>query len=173
MRSRSWSVAFLTLLVLALSTALGGCLSREPGQVDGANSVVIKLYFVDRDGYLVAENRTVENTPELPRVALQLLMEGPRPESGLLRTIPATARLRNLVIKNGLATADFSREIQTEHGGGALDESITVYSIVNTLAQFPSVKQVQILVEGEQIQSLAGHLDLTEPVVPNFNLVRR
>jgi spore germination protein GerM len=63
---------------------------------------------------------------------------------------------------------DFSRELQTNHSGGSAGELLTVYSIVNTLAEnIHGISRVQILVEGNEVETLAGHLDLREPLSPN------
>ena len=37
-------------------------------------------------------------------------------------------------------------------------------SIVNTLTDFPEVKKVQILIDGASVETLSGHLDLSEPL---------
>jgi spore germination protein GerM len=48
---------------------------------------------------------------------------------------------------------------------------MTVYSIVNTLTEFACVKRVRLLVEGKPIQSIAGHIDIDEPLVRNLSIV--
>lgn len=48
-------------------------------------------------------------------------------------------------------------------------EERSSYSIVNTLAfNFPEIKQVQILVEGEETPTLAGRLDLRRLLKPRI-----
>ena len=49
---------------------------------------------------------------------------------------------------------------------------MTVYSIVNTLAELPEIEMVRFLIEGEEIETLAGHLDLSEPVYPDEGLIK-
>ena len=62
------------------------------------------------------------------------------------------------------AFVDFSQELISNHVGGTSAEELTVYSLSNTLiANFPAVKSVQFLVEGREVTTLAGHLDLTIP----------
>ena len=57
-----------------------------------------------------------------------------------------------------------TRELVQNHPGGSSAEELTVFSLSNTLiANFPAIKTVKILVEGREIQSIAGHLDLTIP----------
>ena len=45
--------------------------------------------------------------------------------------------------------------------------------MVNTLTEFPEIKKVQILVEGKEIDSLSGHLDLSRPVERMSELIKK
>ncbi|HPW21762.1 MAG TPA: GerMN domain-containing protein, partial [Vicinamibacterales bacterium] len=54
--------------------------------------------------------------------------------------------------------------------GGSQHELLTVYAIVDTLtANLPAITSVQILVDGREVDSLAGHVDLRRPL-PNTRL---
>ena len=67
--------------------------------------------------------------------------------------------------EQGDAFVDLSKEAVTEHTGGSLDELFSVYAIVNTLTgNMPAIKRVQILIEGKEVDSLAGHVDLRNPL---------
>ena len=49
---------------------------------------------------------------------------------------------------------------------------MSVYSVVNSLStSFPAVKRVQILIEDKPAQTLAGHVDLTRPLVPDMTVL--
>ncbi len=146
----------------------------QPTEKTSANSsekITIVLYF-GKDGYLVAERRTIPKTLGIARAAIHELIKGPTAESGLDPSIPPGTRLRDIKIKDGLATVDFSEEIQSKHPGGSAGESITVDSIVNCLTQFPSVQEVQILIEGRVVETLAGHLDISKPLERHADLIR-
>ena len=55
------------------------------------------------------------------------------------------------------------------HTGGALDEVLTVYTIVDALTtNLPAVTSVQLLVDGKQVDTLAGHVDLRHPLAKNL-----
>jgi spore germination protein GerM len=56
--------------------------------------------------------------------------------------------LRSLKIENGVATADFSRELQA-YGGGSLRVRLIRGQITQTLMQFPTVREVRIAIEGQ------------------------
>ena len=56
--------------------------------------------------------------------------------------------LRGLTIVNGVATADFSRELRA-YGGGSTRVKLIYDQISRTLLQFPTVRQVRIAIEGQ------------------------
>jgi spore germination protein GerM len=56
--------------------------------------------------------------------------------------------LRKLTIVDGVATADFSKEMRA-YGGGSLRVTLIRQQIERTLMQFPTVRQVVITIEGE------------------------
>ena len=88
----------------------------------------------------------------------------------LVSALPPATKLRAIfVTEQGEAFVDFSRELATGHTGGSTDELLTVYAIVNALTvNLPAVKSVQLLIEGKQIETLAGHVDLRRPLDGNL-----
>jgi hypothetical protein len=68
---------------------------------------------------------------------------------------------------------DLSADARTKHTGGALDELFTIYAIVNALTvNLPAISRVQILVDGKEVDTLAGHVDLRHPLSKNLKWVR-
>lgn len=132
----------------------------------------VNLYFSDRDGYLRVEKRDLPDNQRIMLAVMEELVKGPAPGSKLTDTIPEGTVVHSVILDGKVAVVDFSEEIQTNHWGGSLGESITLFSIVNTLCQFEDVERVEITIEGEKVVTLAGHLDLTQPLTPNENLVR-
>ena len=54
--------------------------------------------------------------------------------------------------------------------GGSLPELLTIYGLADTIAEnFPHLRQVRILVEGEPVATLKGHVDLREAVKADFS----
>ena len=91
----------------------------------------------------------------------------------LISAVPAGTTLRALyVTSNGAAYVDLSREVVNAHPGGSLDELLTIYSIVNALTMnLPAVTSVQVLVDGKETDTLAGHVDLRRPLTKNVSWV--
>jgi hypothetical protein len=86
------------------------------------------------------------------------------PQSGTLsRVIPSNVTLLDASVVDGIAYVDFSGEL-AQINVGAEVENVLVTSIVWTLVQLNDVDAVQILVEGEVIESLAGHVTINEPL---------
>lgn len=173
-RIRFTVLAAMVLVMVLLLSSCGLAGRNQPG--DDKSRLVhkeVKLYFSDQDGYLEVEKRTVEAETKsgIPEATIKALINGPK-GSELSRTLPTGTELLDLNIKDGIARANFSEELQVNHWGGSLGESLTVYSIVNTLTQFDEINAVEILINGKKIESLVGHLDLTRPVAPNESIVR-
>jgi hypothetical protein len=77
------------------------------------------------------------------------------------------------VTDKGDAFVDLSAEVVRAHPGGSLNELLTVYAIVNAVAaNLPAVRRVQILVDGKEADTIAGHVDLRRPLTRNDSLVR-
>jgi hypothetical protein len=98
----------------------------------------------------------------------------PAPEPYAQAVPPGTTLHGVFVSDRGDAFVDLSAEIATAHSGGSLDELFTVYAIVNTItANLPAIKRVQILIDGKEVDSLAGHVDLRRPLPQNMTWVAR
>jgi Sporulation and spore germination len=80
--------------------------------------------------------------------------------------IPSGTKLRTVFFtKTGEIYVDLSAELKTNHPGGTTNETLTVYALVSALtSNLPAVTGVQILVEGKEVDTLAGHLDLRRPI---------
>lgn len=129
------------------------------------NLRTVKLFFADGDGLrLLPEDRIIAkgNILQEVRAVADAMIAGPR--DSLAPTIPPETRLTTAHLIDDLLVLDFSRELQSNHVGGTAGETLTIYSLVNTITlNFPQVTRVQILVEGEEIESLAGHIDASRP----------
>ncbi|MDQ7793541.1 MAG: GerMN domain-containing protein [bacterium] len=168
MGRRRWPLVVVAVVLLAL--LVGGC-RLWPGRRPATTELV--LYFPDNQAeYLVRERRTVDTGGKsYEELALRELIAGPR-APGLTPSLPAGTRLLGVTIRDGVAQADFSRELKTEHPGGTAGETFTVFSIVNTLTEIRGVRSALILIEGRRQETLAGHLDISEPLEREGTLIR-
>jgi spore germination protein GerM len=92
----------------------------------------------------------------------------------LVSAVPRGTALRAVFLtRGGEAYVDLSREVVAAHPGGTLNELLTVYTIVNALTvNLPAVTSVQLLVDGKEIDTLAGHVDLRQPLAKNLGWVQ-
>jgi len=139
---------------------------REEVQPEVTEEMVeVSLYFSDSQAmYLVPEKRKIPQTPSLVRRVVDELIEGPE-NSDLYPTIPEGTRVNEIYIVDDIVYVDLSEEIFTNHPGGSSGELMTVYSIVSTLTEIPPIVGVQILVEGNEKNSLVGHVDISMPLL--------
>jgi len=86
-----------------------------------------------------------------------------------LRTLPPDAVLLAFyLMPDGTAIADFSEALATSIPSGIVSEQLAVNSITRTLeANVPQVQRLKILIHGQEMETLAGHLDLTMAFVVN------
>lgn len=136
---------------------------------------VSTLYYVSGDGMrLVGVPRRLAgraNPTEQARAILeQQLADPPAP---LLSPIPPGTALRAIYITgDGDAFVDLTEEIALGHSGGSREELFTVYAIVNALTtNLAAVDAVQILVDGVEVDTLVGHVDLQRPLRQNLDLL--
>lgn len=142
----------------------------EPGVVTEVpeGSRTVTLYFADREETeLTVETRQVaigRDFVEQAEQVIRALLAGP--EHDAVSTIPEGTSLLGVYYDPDTAVLflDFSGEFVAGHPGGASAEYYTVSAIVKTVSEnFPEVSAVQILVEGSQVGTIAGHLNAYEP----------
>jgi hypothetical protein len=92
---------------------------------------------------------------------LHALMTNP-PTPGQ-RTIPADATVLGFyILPDGTAIVDFSDALASETPSGILSEQMTMDSIARTLENnVASLRRLKILIHGQEMETLAGHVDLT------------
>ncbi|MEG0798381.1 MAG: GerMN domain-containing protein [Acidaminococcaceae bacterium] len=175
MKMFRWLLLPLVLVVLTVA----GCASEAgdktpPAPVTVQQKVVVYRIPVSGEEMLVPEQQqvTVVAKADLPLAALQCLVNTKPRDSKLENLFPAGTKVLGLQIKDGLASANFSKDLQ-RRGQGSYEELMFVNAIVNTLTEFPEIKQVQILVEGQKVITLSGHLDVGDPLTRNQTLIKK
>ncbi|CEO87879.1 GerMN domain-containing protein [Syntrophaceticus schinkii] len=138
-----------------------------------AEGTKVTLYFKNQE-----ENCLVPVTQDVPKVTgiakatLEALFQG-KEEGDLKPALPKGAEVKDLNIKtDGTCVVDLNREATKISGSDPKDEALAVYSIVNTLTEFPTVQKVQILVEGQIIKTFAGHIPVDMPLLRDMSFVK-
>ena len=135
-----------------------------------------RLFYVSEDGTrLTSVERDVAYGEGSNEQAREIVTAQIAPVAEpIVSAIPAGTTLRALFMSDaGDAYVDLSRELSTSHTGGTQNELLTIYAIVNALTEnLPAVTSVQILVDGKEVETLSGHIDLRRPLAKNPDLVQ-
>lgn len=131
------------------------------------------LFFATPDAEgLAREGREVaacEAIPECVEGVVNELVNGP--VGDLQPTLPSDAVVREVRVEGETAVVDFGKELAEGLPGGSSAEMAAVYSVVDTVClNFPQIKRVKFLLDGKEAETLKGHLDLRQPIAPDFTM---
>jgi spore germination protein GerM len=187
MSRRSLIITAITAVAIALSTLIVLAVRRKPAPPAPASAAITtapaspvsqgkkikaQLFYVSDDGMrLVGVEQDVPYAEQPVDQAREILNAQVAPVAApLVSAVPAGTVLRALFLtENGQAYVDLSRDVVTAHPGGSLNEMLTIYTIVHALTfNLPAVTAVQLLVDGKEVDTLAGHVDLRRPLMKNL-----
>lgn len=127
----------------------------------------VQLYFTAPEGtFLIAETAMIpgcEEERDCIAGLVNALIAGP--QAGNLPVLPSQSAVLGVDIENDLVRVNLSQQTVDFHPGGSLSELLSIYSIANSLNEnFPYIRQVQLLIDGEPKQTLKGHVRIDQPV---------
>jgi spore germination protein GerM len=175
-----------------LGASVDGTHVAAPAQVDNTpnpnvvvtsgkeHAILLRYYVVKQtsaDPVLVSQVTTlrVAGTASIwrqARTSLTALMDFPRTGSELQNPLPAGSRVLGVHVDNGgIATVDLSPQFKNNFNGGAREEQVTIYAIVNTVGAIKGITGVRFAIAGKPIDEFAGHLDLSDPLTPDESLI--
>ena len=138
--------------------------------------ITATLYYGSTDGQsLVPVRREVPLAEGLVPQGREIIgMQLQAAPSPFVSVVPEGTLLRAFYVTDrGDAVVDLSSEASSRHPGGSSTELLTVYAIVNAVtANLPTIQRVQILIDGREADTLAGHVDLRRPLQQDLSLVR-
>ena len=129
----------------------------------------VNLFLLDATALTLVPVKTerrlhIALTKRLNQVVTALIQETP---PNFRNTIPRGTVLNEVYIDSQqTAYLDFSSHLIDGHIGGTTAEFLTVTAILRTVFDaFPDdIKHVQILVDGAEVETIAGHLNLSQPL---------
>ncbi|NLF95913.1 MAG: GerMN domain-containing protein [Candidatus Riflebacteria bacterium] len=134
----------------------------------------LKIYFAQKGkDSLASEERRVRKRSMLIAQARQIvetLLEGPT-SSVFYRAIPKGTTLRGLFFESGVFTVDLSKEFAEVSDLGACEQVLSVYSLVNSLTELDPRARVRFLINGSEPAAENGHVDLSQQLTRNEDLV--
>jgi len=131
------------------------------------------VYRASADGTekLLPEKLTIQDNGKLPEYNALVALCSTKPQNAKMDDVfPIGVKVLNLEVKDGIAYADFNKEIKNA-SKGSYNEMLICYAIVNTLTEFRHIQKVQILVEGKKCVTLNGHMDIEDPLKRNATLL--
>ncbi|MEG1315314.1 MAG: GerMN domain-containing protein [Anaerovoracaceae bacterium] len=176
MKKRIMALGLAMVLTISTVAMITGCGEKEPGK-EPATSYQIVLGFVNAD-YVNTGNEKltkiidVETEATFPSErdmylqAIELLRESnmAKVQDGVKDNLTTAYydryQINDIVVEDSLATVDFDGEYLT---GSSLQESMLISQIVETLTKsFDQIMSVKFTVNGEEAETLFGHIDLTQ-----------
>lgn len=129
---------------------------KKPGKIFWASPTVMGMVEETE----VELSLSADAAQRARQVIATLIADAPTPEQ---RTLPADVSLLEFyLLPDGTAVADFSGALATGTPAGIASEKMALESIVRTLgANVPGVARLRILIQGQEVETLAGHMDLT------------
>lgn len=179
-RHRAW--------VLVTALALTGCpesATVDPEAQDSSEVApeltevepgTVRLFFPGGGRRLVSEIRPMpsELPGELPEVAdvVAAVLAGPESSGGVAPFPEGTTAGTTQISKDGIAYVDLVSNRPDPPPSGSLAETLSVYSIVNSvLVNRPDLEAVVLLWNGQQQSTFAGHLDTGRPLSRDDSLI--
>ena len=135
-------------------------------KVETAKTMQVKVYYPDDSGInLVGVSRQIKIQKDDDKyfATIKLLTEDPT-EKGLTKIFPSHAKINGVKIKGKTAYVNFDGSIIENFVGGSTGEELLINSFVNTLTEFPEIEQVKFVIDGKNVETLAGHMDLNMPL---------
>ncbi|MSO30258.1 MAG: hypothetical protein EXQ48_04835 [Acidobacteria bacterium] len=171
-------VALLVLFFLGprwLTTPAPGAAAATASPAADTRKIHARLFYVNAEGTgLTSVEQEVifgEGTVQQAKRLVEAQLATPAPP--LASAIPQGTKLRTVFLTSrGEAYVDLSSELRANHPGGTTNEILTVYTLVSALtSNLPAVTGVQILVDGKEVDTLGGHLDLRRPIEQDLRWV--
>jgi hypothetical protein len=175
------AVVLLIILVLIFSEKKGKHTEPEILSKTTENGIVaeflkVKLFYYRESSALLQpvyrEIQVPDSREELYRKFLDLLLAG---GTGLIIPVPDGVQLRSVFYlpKMEMLLLDFNDNLVNAFPGGTAAELEFIYFIVDNICyNFNEIKKVKLLSGGNEIRTLAGHIELERAFFPDFNRLK-
>lgn len=138
----------------------------------------VLMYYANEDGTQLVEVSTeilYDSKVPLGSLMVEELLKGPKEgqssEFGKLqKTIPENTKLNGMTIRDNICYVDFSREFTNPLPN--ISKEVTIYSVVNLLAELPNVNKVQFTIDGEQIAKF-GDIDFSQAFERSLDVINQ
>lgn len=140
---------------------------------ESINKIETILYFSDSTGEkLVGEKREIiyNQNSSIESLIMENLIKGPV-DSNNKRTLPAKLKVLNVSVKDGVCYVNFDSEILSSIADVSV--KVSIYSVVNSLCELPSIKRVQFLVNGSTNYTLRETYSFKDTYERNLDIIKK
>jgi germination protein M len=146
-------------------------ISEETGSNNSNEEITINVYYSDQNGeYLIGEARILSGSSRYVD-AISEMMKEPI-DSSLVKLIPESTKINSVTVTDGIAKVDLSKNFVDDRFISDSTDILLIYSIVNTLTEFPDVNSVEFYIDGTRLDVL-GQLDLQGPLFRRSDLIKK
>ena len=138
---------------------------------DEIRKTIVSLYFKNIEtNSLIAEAKCID-VKDLSKdpytYLINLLIAGPENEK-LESAIPEGTKVNSCTLKGNTLYVDLSKEFINNAPAGIEEESMVIYSIVNTLTELNEISEVKFLINGEENKSFKdGKISFKDVFIKN------
>lgn len=143
-------------------------------QIEAVGKVTLKLYFANEngDGLIeinreLAHNADASNVP-MERLVIEQLISGPA-NGESYPTINPETKILSVTVRDGVCHIDFDSAFMKPVNNVTSD--VTIYSIVNSLAELSNINKVQISIDGSTSGKFRDKYDLATVFERNLEIV--
>ena len=141
------------------------------GEATPSGVTELTVFLARDDGTMLWVEPTTfaleEPTTGVARAAIGLVLAGPDPDDpGLTRLTDPASEVLGASIADGVLTVDLNAAVQDTALGGEAEATLQQL-LAHTGTQFDGIDAVRVRIEGEDIDTLWGHSDWSEPLVPD------
>jgi hypothetical protein len=174
-------IVFLALLVVIFSGRKAErpepeTLSKTTGSGITSEFIKVKLFYCSESSTLLQpvyrELQVPDIREDLYKKFMNLLLAG---STGLIIPVPDGVQLRSIIFlpKMEMLVLDFNDDLVNAFPGGTAAELEFIYFIVDNICyNFSEIKKVKLLSGGNEIRTLAGHIELEKPFFPDFSRLK-
>ena len=145
---------------------------NEGVEINAYDQVALHLYFADETGtQLVETTRTViyNTNMSMERLVVEILIAGPEGKE-IYPTVDPDTRIISVTDTDGVCYVNLSPEFL--NAVGDVTPEVTLYSIVNSLAELKDVHRVQFMVNGDSQVLYREMIQLDNTFSRNLDMVK-
>ena len=148
------------------------------GETTYKQTISVNLYFADESGkklVKVPTNVTFDGTISMEQLIMQRIINGPDSIRGvdksLKAVVPESTAVNQITVREQICYIDLNKEFLTSVEG--VNREVSLYSVVNSLAELPDISKVQFSIDGETINYYGNsQIVFDSPLERNLEIIK-